>query len=73
MPVISGVDEWLDNGRDIINFLTYYLPDTIGYSGDQLPTHLPLIPQEVSELREKEGLTNRTLVAIGHSFGGCTL
>lgn len=69
----SDVDEWLDNGRDIINFLTYYLPDTIGYSGDELPTHLPLIPQEISGAREKAGLANRTLVAIGHSFGGCTM
>lgn len=72
-PATLGIDEWLDNSRDIINFLTYYLPDTIGHSGDGLPTHLPLIPQEISEMRERGGLTNRTLVAIGHSFGGCTL
>ncbi|KAF9645256.1 hypothetical protein BDM02DRAFT_609078 [Thelephora ganbajun] len=65
--------EWLDNSRDIINFLTYYLPNTIGYSGDELPTHLPLISQDISEARAQSGLTNRTLVGIGHSFGGCTL
>jgi len=65
--------EWVDNGRDIINFLTYYLPDTIGHSGDELPTHLPLVPHEISEAREKCGFADRTLVAIGHSFGGCTM
>jgi len=70
---LGALYEWLDNSRDIINFLTYYLPDTIGYSGDQLPTHLPLVPQETSEARAKSGLINRTLIAIGHSFGGCSL
>ena len=69
----AGVDEWLDNCRDIINFLTYYLPDTIGYLGDGLPTHLPLIPQKISEARVNSGLANRTLIGIGHSFGGCSL
>ena len=73
MPVTLGIGEWSDNSRDIINFLAYYLPDTIGYSGDQLPTHLPLVPQEISEARIKNGLTNRTVIGIGHSFGGCTL
>ena len=73
MPVTLDVDEWLDNSRDMINFLTYYLPDTIGYSGDGLPTHLPLIPPKISEARTKVGFADRTLVGIGHSFGGCTL
>ena len=71
--VTLDVVEWSDNSRDIINFLTYYLPDTVGYSRDQLPTHLPLVPREVSEARAKGGFTNRTLVAAGHSFGGCTM
>jgi len=70
---LSAFYTWLDNSRDIINFLTYYLPDTIGHPGDELPTHLPLIPQEVSEARGKDGFANRTIVAIGHSFGGCSL
>lgn len=73
MPVVLCIGEWLDNSRDIINFLTYYFPDTVGYSGDQLPTHLAVVPQEISEARVRSGLTNRTLVGIGHSFGGCTL
>ena len=72
MPVTLEIDEWSDNSRDMINFLTYYLPDATGYSGDQLPTHLPLVPRETSEARAKGGL-NRTLVGVGHSFGGCTL
>ena len=73
IPAALSVDEWLDDTRDIVNFLTYYLPDTIGYSGDQLSTHLSLVPQEVSEARARSGLNNRTLVGIGHSFGGCSL
>ena len=72
-PAISDVDTWLDNSRDIINFLIYYLPDTIGYPGDGLSTHLPLMSQDISGARGKDGLTNRTIVAIGHSFGGCSL
>lgn len=70
---LSAFYEWLDNSRDIINFLIHYLPDTIGYPGDELPTHLPLIPQQISSARTESGLTNRTLIGIGHSFGGCTL
>ena len=73
IPVDLSVDEWLDNSRDIINFLTYYLPDTIGHSGDGLPTHLPLVSQVISEERAANGLKHRALIAIGHSFGGCTL
>lgn len=70
---LSAFYDWLDNSRDIINFLIHYLPDAIGCPGDELPTHLPLIPRQVSSARAESGLTNRTLVGIGHSFGGCTL
>jgi len=37
-----------------------------------LPTYLPRVPLEVSEAREKHGFTNRELVVVGHSFGGCS-
>ncbi|KAF8188048.1 Alpha/Beta hydrolase protein [Pholiota molesta] len=69
-PSASGIFDWYDNGRDIANFLLHFIP-TSATSGP-LPTHLPRVsPQETAE-RLENGFTERKLVAIGHSFGGCT-
>ena len=65
-------DDWSDNVRDITNFLSNYLPDSAEpYS--TLPTHLERVPAKVSGNRTKSGFSHRTLVAIGHSFGGGSL
>ena len=61
---------WSDNTRDIINFLVYYLPATLTPS--VLPTHLPAVSPSESQRRKVHGFADRTLVAIGHSYGGCT-
>lgn len=49
-----------------------YLPDSAA-PDSTLPTHLQLVPAEVSETRAKSGFSHRTLVGIGHSFGGGSL
>jgi len=63
-------DDWRDNTRDILHFLLHYLPATV--SSSVLPTHLPRLPDSVAESRIRHGFAERTLVGIGHSFGGCT-
>jgi pimeloyl-ACP methyl ester carboxylesterase len=60
---------WSDHARDILNFILHFLPETVAPSA--LPTYLPRVPHEVSDAREKHGFTNRELVVVGHSFGGC--
>lgn len=63
-------DDWNDNARDILNFLIYYLPSTA--ASPPLPTHLPRLPSPESNYRKTHGFAHRTLVVVGHSFGGCT-
>ncbi|KAF8902571.1 hypothetical protein CPB84DRAFT_1775707 [Gymnopilus junonius] len=41
-------------------------------SNAKLPTHLSRVPQTESDLRSKQGFSNRKLVVVGHSYGGCT-
>jgi hypothetical protein len=60
---------WNDHARDILNFILYFLPETVTSSA--LPTHLPRVPPEISSAREKRGFPNRQLVLVGHSFSGC--
>ncbi|EIW75006.1 alpha beta-hydrolase [Coniophora puteana RWD-64-598 SS2] len=66
---LGGMYDWADNARDIVNFLLNYMPDELCAS---LPTGLPRVPAAVSKAREKRGFLKRTLVAVGHSFGGAT-
>ncbi|KLO12491.1 hypothetical protein SCHPADRAFT_921364 [Schizopora paradoxa] len=63
--------DWSDHSRDLLNFLLRYLPDSSA-SAPPHPVHLPRLPEEVGLERIKSGLAGRTLIAIGHSFGGCT-
>ncbi|KAG2159382.1 Alpha/beta hydrolase family-domain-containing protein [Suillus bovinus] len=67
---LSGIFDWRDNARDIAHFLLYYLPEDA--SSKVLPTHLHLLQETISESRKTEGLSSRYLVAVGHSFGGCS-
>ncbi|KAG1737532.1 uncharacterized protein EDB91DRAFT_1055105 [Suillus paluster] len=68
---LSGIYDWLDNARDIAHFLLHYLPEDA--SSKALPTHLHLLPENISEYRKTEGFSSRSLVAVGHSFGGNSL
>jgi len=67
---LSGIYDWRDNARDIAHFLLHYLPEDA--SSNTLPTHLHLLPETISEHRKMKGFLSRSLVAVGHSFGGCT-
>lgn len=64
------IDDWTDNARDILNFLLSYLPDDP--TDRTLPTHLSRVPESLAASRKQSGFQSRTLVPIGHSFGGCS-
>ncbi|THH11139.1 hypothetical protein EW146_g8142 [Bondarzewia mesenterica] len=68
---LRGIFDWADNARDILNFFLQYLPDSV--SADPLPVHLERVPSSVSEERRVHGFRERSLVSVGHSFGGCSL
>ncbi|KAI9454511.1 Alpha/Beta hydrolase protein [Boletus coccyginus] len=67
---LGGIFDWLDNTRDIANFLVHYLPEDV--KATVLPTRLPRLPTLVTNVREERGYRARKLVVVGHSFGGCT-
>ncbi|OCH94591.1 alpha/beta-hydrolase [Obba rivulosa] len=67
---LCGIYDWQDNTRDILHFLLHYLPSSA--SPAVLPTHLPRLPDSVAQSRIRRGFADRTVVGIGHSFGGCT-
>ena len=62
--------DWTDNARDILNFFNFYLPSKV--SASPLPTHLVRVPKEESVHRQNNSFRHRTLIAVGHSYGGCT-
>ncbi|KAG1752176.1 alpha beta-hydrolase [Suillus lakei] len=66
---LSGIFDWRDNARDIAHFLLYYLPEDA--SSKALPTHLHLLPGNISESRKTNEFSSRSL-AVGHSFGCCS-
>jgi pimeloyl-ACP methyl ester carboxylesterase len=68
---LTGIYDWMDNSRDILNFLINYLPSAA--TSSVLSTHLPRLSVEESESRKVSGYKDRTLAVVGHSFGGCTL
>jgi pimeloyl-ACP methyl ester carboxylesterase len=61
-------DDWRDDARDVAHFLLHYLPEEA--SSKALPIHLHLLPETVSEYRKTKGFLSRSLVVVGHSFGG---
>ncbi|KAG1778738.1 hypothetical protein EV702DRAFT_1091459 [Suillus placidus] len=66
---LSGCFDWTDNARDIANFLINYMPEEVEISA--LPVQLRRLPLSISEARQKNGFSSRTLVVAGHSSGGC--
>lgn len=62
--------DWLDNSRDITNFLLHYLPENVKESA--LPMRLERLPASMAKARKEHGYPTRKLVVVGHSFGGCT-
>ncbi|KAG1739565.1 Alpha/Beta hydrolase protein [Suillus lakei] len=67
---LSGIFDWRDNARDIAHFLIHYLPEDT--SSKVLPTHLHLLPETIIQHRKTKGFSSRSLVAVAHSFGGCS-
>lgn len=69
--ITSVLDEWSDHARDTLNFLFNYLPDRV--EGGQIEHNLPQISPQSVQQRRQRGFTHRTIVGIGHSFGGCVM
>ncbi|EIW79904.1 hypothetical protein CONPUDRAFT_91131 [Coniophora puteana RWD-64-598 SS2] len=67
--VLGGLFDWADNARDMAQFFLSYLPES---ADAELPTHLPRLSEWATRFRKESGLSRRTLVVAGHSFGGAT-
>ncbi|KAJ8521478.1 hypothetical protein ONZ45_g1827 [Pleurotus djamor] len=67
---LGAIYDWTDNGRDIANFLLHFMPPA--GSSSNLPTYLPRVSTAETLQRQKNGFSQRKIVAVGHSFGGCT-
>ena len=63
--------DWVDDARDLLSFIDNYLPSS--FTQSNLPVHLPLMDRETTKRRKLKGVKGRTLVGIGHSFGGCVM
>ncbi|KAL5478289.1 hypothetical protein ACEPAI_2473 [Sanghuangporus weigelae] len=71
---LGAVYDWQDHSRDILNFLSRYLPSRNDALRTDLPVHLPRVSSQDESTRLKDGFTGeRTLVGIGHSLGGATV
>jgi hypothetical protein len=68
---ISIPDDWSDNSRDMANFILHYLP--VDIDPETLPVHLERVTESETATRAQYGVSDRTIVAIGHSFGGATM
>jgi pimeloyl-ACP methyl ester carboxylesterase len=67
---LSGIFDWRDNARDILNILVNYLPETFELT--TLPTHLTRVSDAVAERRRTKGFEGRKIIGVGHSIGGCS-
>ncbi|KAM6489266.1 Alpha/Beta hydrolase fold [Amanita muscaria] len=67
---LSCIYDWMDNARDILNFFTHFVP--CQPSSAVLPVHLPRVSGSIAKERALVGLQARNIVAIAHSFGGCS-
>ncbi|KAI6038643.1 Alpha/beta hydrolase family-domain-containing protein [Pisolithus marmoratus] len=65
---LSGIFDWQDDARDIVNFLVNYLPEEA--TPVPLPTCLARLPGATSNARKDLGYRHRRLITVGHSFGG---
>ena len=77
-------DNWAENGRDLLNFIAYYLDaqDANSDSSDSLPRPAPDVPPELglldnvasidpgSAIPTERTYRGRLIVGIGHSLGG---
>jgi hypothetical protein len=61
--------DWTDDGRDVANFLLYFLPSAS--TTRFLPVSLQQVPAEETSLCIQRGFIYRKFVAVGHSYGGC--
>ena len=67
--LISYEADGTDGGRDIANFLLYFLPSVT--TATLLPVHLQQVSAEETSLRIRRGFIYRKFVAVAHSYGGC--
>ncbi|KAF8323428.1 hypothetical protein DL93DRAFT_702243 [Clavulina sp. PMI_390] len=63
--------DWVDDARDLLSFIDNYLPSNFAQSN--LPIYLPRMDSAIIERRKLKGVEERSLVRIGHSFGGRVL
>jgi len=63
--------DWADNGRDILNFLHYFIPSRV--TDTPLPTHLQRVSPEETHFRQTQGFNRRRILGVGHSYGGCAM
>ncbi|KAJ1301034.1 hypothetical protein OPQ81_003455 [Rhizoctonia solani] len=68
---LGEIFEWSDGTRDILNFITNYLPDKI--EDGHVDRNLSRISEQAAQQRLQHGFKDRAIVGIGHSFGGSTL
>ncbi|EJD39411.1 hypothetical protein AURDEDRAFT_171604 [Auricularia subglabra TFB-10046 SS5] len=67
---LPDIYDWTDNVRDILNFIVAYLPASPGRA---LPSVLPRVSDPEIDHRNIYGLSERKLVALGHSMGGACM
>jgi hypothetical protein len=67
-----GAVDCAEYARDFLSFLLSYLPGDVAAPG-ALPVNLPRVSQAETERRMRNGLAGRSIVAVGHSIGGCSL
>ena len=76
IPFRVITDDWVDNARDVTNFLLHYLPppndSSRGKQDGSLPLYPPRVSDEVLRERKERGFVDRELVVVGHSLGGAT-
>jgi hypothetical protein len=58
---------WQDNARDLLQFLSYYLPE---HPGSNEPVHLEPLPSYIANTRRRDGFSHRRVISAGHSLGG---
>lgn len=71
----NPTDTWAESGRDLINFILYYLPANPAAAGNgELPLHLERLPEAIAQDRRQNGLASeRALVGIAHSAGAASM
>lgn len=69
---LDAVD-WADNARDILNFLLYFLPAQSLPATAPLPECLDRVSDDNVKRRISQGFSNRTVIGMGHSIGGCSV